>query len=654
MGYGTVKKQFQQERPLLGGDISIITIVEPIMQFLHEQNIVPQRARQGKYKVVMRVQAIQPKHVKGIIARGQRKGDKTHIVPEKADLRAIMIGDDSVAKKIVERQRDLAEYNRKSSLSKRNYKTLKEMDEAIQNTPLQNPWKENLKSIGPLREGIISVHRDFFAADENTKPEDRVSYLNENGDLVTQDKQKHRDFYKATRQYLKETFGDDCIYARYDGDEQSGHVHFILSREVDLPPSVRYPQGRRVFQVNKHPLLGEALRDEHGGLIKPTERLQDSVGEFFETKFPQMNIKRGMRRAQAKREADRIGEAALKEAQDRGEKIPAGSQNAQALYVLKKRIAEEEEAKKMGRKDTRGRLAIEYLVALGALSEDVLHQHPKRREMDQILAGVEAIYGTREQIIEDPQKVADIYVQQAKAKAAEEAAAAMSAVSKREAAIVKREAEIARREKAAAKRESDLNGKNADLDAREIALEKRDADVSTMESRISGGRKMYNAAVQQIKDKQTALAENEHRLATMIASVEKTAAELGSMAEKKAAEDLAEAKWKSRFFLVPRDEKPAAVSKGMEGLTNNEVCTKTNHMKEFAEFLEGDMREDAARGFAYLAEECERRGIDYKNWKRIKPKDQKRADLHVDELTQYVSYGIDGMIIHDRTTRGAR
>jgi len=377
---------------------------------LYERSIVPSQRSDGRFKAVCRAEPAVPKDVAGVVAHGNRTiGNVDHIVAAKADMKVMMIGDDSVARTIVEMSDDMAKFNRMSALSKRKFRNAKELNKAVESTPLKNPWRENRKSRGPLREGILSVRREFFEADDNTTDENRLSYVDDSGEFTVHDKQKYRNFFKASKEFLAETFGDDCIYARFDGDEQSGHVHFVLARVVDIEPTVRYPRGRRIFKITDHPLIGGNGSEKRG-----YELLQDAVGEFFETRYPEMNIIRGERRAEAKRQADKDATEVYDKAVAEGVELPAGSRDGQVLFLLKKQMKETQEKGSI-RKDARDTMALDYLAAIGAITETVRNQATSRKKRAALLAQLEETYGTSAEIISKPEKVSQIHIEKTKA-----------------------------------------------------------------------------------------------------------------------------------------------------------------------------------------------------------------------------------------------
>lgn len=83
--------------------------------------------------------------------------------------------------------------------------------------------------------------------------------------------------------WLTEHFGEDCVHARADLDEEAYHIHAVIV------PRTKARDGRRVLQPSKHPM------------IRSYEDAQDSIGAWF----AELGLVRGEKRAEAIRDATR-------------------------------------------------------------------------------------------------------------------------------------------------------------------------------------------------------------------------------------------------------------------------------------------------------------------------------------------------------------
>ncbi len=83
--------------------------------------------------------------------------------------------------------------------------------------------------------------------------------------------------------WLTEHFGEDCVHARADLDEEAYHIHAVII------PRAKARDGRRMLQPSKHPM------------IRSYEDAQDSVGAWF----AELGLVRGEKRAEAIRDATR-------------------------------------------------------------------------------------------------------------------------------------------------------------------------------------------------------------------------------------------------------------------------------------------------------------------------------------------------------------
>ena len=127
------------------------------------------------------------------------------------------------------------------------------------------------KSSGPLRELVLSANAEYFQA-EDGKP----GHWN---------KKKVRDFYNKAVAFLKKEWGPALRYARLDLDEEAPHIHAVAAPWVET--TTKGGAVQRMLTPRRHKGAEDA------------EKAQDRAGEWFAS----IGLKRGERRAQARREA---------------------------------------------------------------------------------------------------------------------------------------------------------------------------------------------------------------------------------------------------------------------------------------------------------------------------------------------------------------
>lgn len=181
---------------------------------------------------------------------------------------------------------------------------------------LTDPWKFTRR--GPLREGILTVHHEWFGG----------------AGAANWDHEKVAAFRAQAIEFLQESFGDTCVHARIDIDEEAPHVHFVLAPWHEKLSASRGRQ--QLLQPSSHPLISNY------------ELAQDVVAEFF----ADLGILRGERRAEAIRQAKA---AALPLPSQPVHMPPADWRRQQALDLAKAR--KEVEAGKAAVTDWNARIA---------------------------------------------------------------------------------------------------------------------------------------------------------------------------------------------------------------------------------------------------------------------------------------------------------
>lgn len=480
----------------------------------------------GKYPAVLRFESIHPTDVAGIIGHAERRiGDLSHIDFSRTHLNEILVGDNDIASKLRVEAAALAELNHKSNLlglSRAGRK--KDLARAREAGP-QDPWSEQKKGRGPLRELVLTLHRDFFRAAEDCPRDERLEFIDDDGKPACFDMRRCREFVSAGQAFLVEEFGDDLVYLRADYDEQSIHLQGVVRGLVREPPSVRYAHGRMLLRTSQHRIIGG------DGKKKGYELAQDAAGEFFaRPEFQHMNIVRAEPRAALRRDVVQELEQARAELDavclSEEAAVPAGSANAQAMWLLRKKmeeaIAEKGAAEKV-RKDVAAGLALDYLEALGVLAPEQRREASTRRARTELLSRFEEKFGTAAEILADPEAVSAKVVDEAKAKiasqeassrerleavaaekmrdnraveyraakerlaaqkAADEARQAAAEVERRKAESLRvwREAKV--REEAAGARAAELDRRDEELTRRRAEVEARAAETAEREGRL--------------------------------------------------------------------------------------------------------------------------------------------------------------------------
>ncbi|NVO25719.1 hypothetical protein [Donghicola mangrovi] len=176
------------------------------------------------------------------------------------------------------RQENFADEMASLERRKRKSDIIKRMSEGA-----KDPWRASQH--GPLREVILTANKQFFA--------DGVAVFDD-------ERSAEDDFRDLAVAWLRQHFGEDCIYAREDVDEEAYHIHaIILPRTLEVMTrtdkktgEVREIARRHMLLPSKHPMIADY------------EAAQDSVGAWFS----EIGLVRGERRKQAWRDAVAAGE----------------------------------------------------------------------------------------------------------------------------------------------------------------------------------------------------------------------------------------------------------------------------------------------------------------------------------------------------------
>ena len=220
------------------------------------------------YRIVLRLKGLFPNQLGRVLMHAKRSGgDLDHIDHSKSDLNETLIGHRDWVDRLRTRIARASEANLEEEIAA--CRTRKRPKDAQMATTrgLKEPWK--FTRHGPLREGILTVHHEWFGGAGAAK----------------WDREKVADFRDRAVAFLQECYGDNCVHARIDMDEEAPHVHFVLAPWHE---KVSASRGRQqLLQPSSHPLIASY------------ELAQDVAAAFF----ADLGILRGECRAEAIRQA---------------------------------------------------------------------------------------------------------------------------------------------------------------------------------------------------------------------------------------------------------------------------------------------------------------------------------------------------------------
>lgn len=221
------------------------------------------------YAVVMRMEGMWPENIVGYESHRTRKGgDLGHVDPGRSHLNKRLIGSANWALEVRTEISEMRMTNFADELEKlEKRRRPKEVAQRLAEGP-RDPWRKTRH--GPLREVILTANRAWF-------DNDLTDFFGEGGPT------REQQLEELAVAWLRAEFGDDCVHARADRDEDAYHVHAVI-----VPRTVT-ADGRRMLQPSKHPV------------IQDYENGQDSVGAWFEAAG--IGLVRGERRKQQIREA---------------------------------------------------------------------------------------------------------------------------------------------------------------------------------------------------------------------------------------------------------------------------------------------------------------------------------------------------------------
>lgn len=226
------------------------------------------------HSIVLRLKGLFPNQLGKFSMYAQRfGGDLSHIDETKSGLNEIVIGPPNWVKQLRAKIADASVANLGQEIAALRARQRPGDAKAVQARGPVDPWQ--FTRIGPLREGILTVHKAWFGG----SGADRW------------DPKKVAAFRARGIAFLTESFGETCVHARIEHDEEALHFHFVLAPWHEKRSASRGRQ--RLLQPSSHPML------------KSYELAQDIVADYF----ADLGLIRGERHAEARRAAKAKGEA---------------------------------------------------------------------------------------------------------------------------------------------------------------------------------------------------------------------------------------------------------------------------------------------------------------------------------------------------------
>jgi hypothetical protein len=227
-----------------------------------------------EHRIVLRLKGLFPNELGRYRMHARRAGgDLSHVDETKSALNAVVLGPQDWAERLRAQIAEAAATNLAEEVAARRARKRPGEARAVAARGPVDPWK--FTRTGPLREGILTAAKAWFGgsgADE-------------------WDPEKVAAFRDRGLAFLAECFGETCVHARIDCDEEALHFHFVLAPWHEKRSASRGRQ--RLLQPSSHPL------------IRDYEQAQDVVAEYF----ADLGLARGQCHAAARRAAKALGEA---------------------------------------------------------------------------------------------------------------------------------------------------------------------------------------------------------------------------------------------------------------------------------------------------------------------------------------------------------
>lgn len=220
------------------------------------------------YSIVLRFRGLYPYQLGRFKMHGDRKGgDLSHIDFGKSDQNQILMGSETWLEDLKTEIQTIAASNLKEAIAARKARQRPTEAASLKKRGPVEPWAKSKE--GPLREGILTASAKWFGG----------------SGLEAWDSSKVGAFRNLAVAFLREHFGETCVHARLDMDEEALHIHFVVAPWVEKQSK---SSGRqRLLQPSSNPLFASY------------EHAQNLAGEYF----AKLGLTRGERHAEKRREA---------------------------------------------------------------------------------------------------------------------------------------------------------------------------------------------------------------------------------------------------------------------------------------------------------------------------------------------------------------
>ncbi len=175
------------------------------------ENVFP--VSEKGFPIVLRFKGMRPRNIWRFLMHDRRRGgDLLHIDPTVTHLNGVLFGEPDWDDRLKSEIRAARERNFAEKIRALEAKSRKKDATTVRGLGPSNPW--NACREGPLREGIITVNKDWFGG----------------AGIAKWDKGKVAEFKARAMDFLQENFPDGQLrYASGHADEEAFHIHFVVA-----------------------------------------------------------------------------------------------------------------------------------------------------------------------------------------------------------------------------------------------------------------------------------------------------------------------------------------------------------------------------------------------------------------------------------------
>lgn len=240
-----------------------------------------------KHPIVLRFASVYPSALSRIEMHAKRSGGPLeHVELEFIHRNKVYVGP-TFAEELRGEIRKLAGKNRDEEVAALLARKRKKDAAARQERGLVDPWHGN--SEGPIREMIVTAHKEYFFADDMSDADDLLTTygIGEDGRTIVNvlSNKKIEAFEAASLEFFDTYFPGSVRHLRLDLDEEAPHFHAVIFETVEKMNKARGSQT--LVQPSANPLIADY------------ELAQDVAGEHFS----RIGLVRGAKRAEATRGA---------------------------------------------------------------------------------------------------------------------------------------------------------------------------------------------------------------------------------------------------------------------------------------------------------------------------------------------------------------